>query len=76
VIVRDVEESSTAADQGIEAGDVVLEVNGTPITDRAAFQSAMRQAEASRRPARLLVGRVSEDGRLSTRFVALRFAPR
>jgi serine protease Do len=76
VVVRDVAENSAAADQGIEAGDLILQVNGSVVADRGAFQAEMRRAASSKRPARLLLGRVLEDGSLTTRFVALRFAPR
>jgi Do/DeqQ family serine protease len=76
VVVRDVAEGSVAADQGIEPGDLILQVNGSVITDRGAFQAEMRRAASSKRPARLLMGRVLDDGSLTTRFVALRFAPR
>jgi Do/DeqQ family serine protease len=76
VIVRDVVDNSSAADQGIQPGDVVLQVNGAVVRDRGAFQAAMRQAARAGRPARLLVGHVGDDGSLQTRFVALRFTPR
>ena len=76
VVVRDVAEGSPAADQGIEPGDLILQVNGNVPGDRGAFQAEMRRAASTKRPVRLLVGRVLDDGSLNTRFVALRFAPR
>jgi serine protease Do len=76
VVVRDVADGSPAADQGIEPGDLILQVNGNVVADRGAFQAEMRRAANAKRPARLLLGRVLDDGSLTTRFVALRFAPR
>lgn len=75
VIVQDVASGSQAEDRNIEAGDVVLEVNGQAVHDRSEFTAALRAAQRSRRPARLLVGKVGDDGRLFTSYVALRTVP-
>jgi serine protease Do len=75
VIVQDVTEGSPADDNGIVPGDIILQANGTPVTDRAAFASIVRRARANaNRPVRLLVGRLGDDGRMQTSFKALRFS--
>ncbi|HEV8481349.1 MAG TPA: Do family serine endopeptidase [Candidatus Eisenbacteria bacterium] len=75
VIVQDVTDGSAADDNGISAGDLVLQVNGQPVTDRISFLNAVRRAHATpTRPVRLLVGSVDDSGRTQTRFVALRFS--
>jgi serine protease Do len=75
VIVQDVTEGSPADDNGIAPGDIILQVNGSSVTDRAAFASIVRRARANaNRPVRLLVGRLGDDGRMQTSFKALRFS--
>ena len=75
VIVQDVTDGSPADDNGIAPGDIVLQVNGNPVTDRTAFAAEVRRARSNpNRPVRLLVGRLGDDGRMQTSFKALRFA--
>ena len=75
VIVQDVTEGSPADDNGIAPGDIILQVNGSSVTDRAAFASILRRARSNaNRPVRLLVGRLGDDGRMQTSFKALRFS--
>ena len=75
VIVQDVTDGSPADDNGIAPGDIILQVNGASVTDRAAFASVVRRARANaNRPVRLLVGRLGDDGRMQTTFKALRFS--
>jgi S1-C subfamily serine protease len=75
VIVQDVTDGSSADDNGIAPGDIVLQVNSAPVTDRVSYLNAVRRARANpNRPVRLLIGRLGDDGRLQTRFIALRFS--
>ncbi|HKA25427.1 MAG TPA: Do family serine endopeptidase [Candidatus Eisenbacteria bacterium] len=75
VIVQDVTDGSSADDNGISPGDIVLQVNGQGVTDRISYLNAVRRAHSTpNRPVRLLVGRVGDDGRMQTSFVALRFS--
>jgi len=75
VIVQDVTDGSSADDNQISPGDVVLQVNGQSVTDRISYLNAVRRAHSTpNRPVRLLVGRVGDDGRMQTAFVALRFS--
>jgi len=75
VIVQDVTDGSAADDNGITAGDLVLQVNGQPVADRISYLNAVRRAHSTpTRPVRLLVGSVDDSGRIQTRFVALRFS--
>jgi serine protease Do len=75
VVVQDVTDGSSADDNGISPGDLILQVDGQNVPDRISYLNAVRHAHSTpTRPVRLLVGRVGEDGRMQTSFVALRFA--
>ena len=75
VIVQDVTDGSSADDNQISPGDLIMSVNGQSVTDRMSYLNAVRRAHSTpNRPVRLLVGRVGDDGRLQTSFVALRFS--
>jgi serine protease Do len=75
VIVQDVTNGSSADDNGIAPGDLILQVNGRVVTDRISYLNAVRGAHsAPNKPVRLLVGRMGDDGRMQTSFVALRFS--
>src|SRR5262249_16833219 len=75
VVVQDVTDGWSADDNQISPGDLVLQVNGQPVTDRITYLNAVRRAHATpNKPVRLLVGRVGDDGRIQTAFVALRFS--
>jgi serine protease Do len=75
VIVQDVTDGSSADDNGISPGDIVLQVNGQSVPDRISYLNAVRRAHSTpSHPVRLLVGRVGDDGRTQTSFVALRFS--
>ena len=67
VFVRDVQDGGAADDAGIQAGDVIEEVGGKPVTNAAVFAKMLREAKAGRRHAVLLV---NSGG--NTRYVALR----
>lgn len=67
VVVTDVARGSIAALAGIQAGDVILQVNRKPVKDAAAFNNAVRQSSEQKRV--LLLVR-SSDGQ---RYVALRW---
>jgi Do/DeqQ family serine protease len=57
VLVTGVEDGSPAEDKGIQANDVVEEVNGAAVTDAESFARLMSDAKKSGRPARLFVSR-------------------
>jgi serine protease Do len=62
VVVRDVDPDGRAADAGIQAGDIILEVNRQPVQSVEDLRSAVRKA--SERPTLLLVRRADgDDGR-------------
>jgi serine protease Do len=66
VVVTAVEPGSPAADSGIQPGDVILQVNQTPVSSVAAVKSEVAKAKGDK-PLLLLVRRA--DG--STMFAAL-----
>jgi len=55
VVVQDVDPDGRAADAGIQAGDIVLEVNRTPVQSVDELRAAVRKS--SDRPTLLLVNR-------------------
>ena len=48
VIVTDVTDNSLAAQQGIERGDVITEVDGRPVTDVKSFRESLNKADPKR----------------------------
>jgi serine protease Do len=65
VVVQDVNPDGRAADAGIQAGDVIEEVNRQPVTSVDELRAAVRKA--SERPVLLLVNRQGNE-----RFVTVR----
>jgi serine protease Do len=64
VLVAEVEEDSPAARAGIQAGDVIVEVNRRQVTDPRAFQDALG------RSSRDVLFFVRRDGR--SRYVVMK----
>ncbi len=67
VIVSAVEDGSAADDAGLQAGDIIEEVGGKPVTSAAAFARALREAKAAHKQHAVLL--VSSNG--NTRYVPL-----
>ncbi|MCQ8781099.1 Do family serine endopeptidase [Mangrovibrevibacter kandeliae] len=67
VVVTDVDPSSTAADKGVEAGDVIVSVNGKAVASQGDVEKALRDAGTSGRKAALFQLRNNDQNR----FVAL-----
>ena len=70
MVVTEVDPSSSAADKGVQAGDVIVSVNGKAVTSQAQVQSALKDADKSGRKAALFQLRNGEQNR----FVALPLA--
>jgi serine protease Do len=73
VLIEDIDPDSPAADKGLLPGDVIVEVNGQSVRTTGDFESAMKAAKDDGRPARLLVGRLQQNGQVITSYVAIRF---
>jgi serine protease Do len=69
VIVQNVDPDGRAADAGIEAGDIILEVNRQPVQSVDELRAAVRKA--AEKPTLLLVRR-SADGEGHDLFVTVR----
>ena len=69
VVVTDVEDGSLADRAGLSPGDVIEEVNKTPVSTPEAVSKLFSQAKAAKRPAVLLVHSQQGGG---TQFVALK----
>ena len=54
VVVQDVDPDGRAADAGIQAGDIILEVNRQPVQSVDELRAAVRKA--AEKPTLLLVG--------------------
>ena len=67
VAVTNVDQSSEAAEKGLKAGDVILEVGGKPVATPAAVSEGVRDAKAKGRKAVLMQIRSDRQ----TRFIAL-----
>ncbi|KQT54234.1 serine protease [Aureimonas sp. Leaf454] len=67
VVVTDVDPSSSAADKGVAAGDVIVSVNGKEVTSQRDVENALTDASKSGRKAALFQLRTGEQNR----FVAL-----
>jgi serine protease Do len=67
VIVTAVDPTGVGADQGMEPGDIILEVSGRPVATPAEIQEAIGQARRENKAALLMRLRSGE----STRFLAL-----
>ena len=48
VVVMDVEAGENAEDAGLQRGDVIVSVNGSPVEDVEAFRAAIDRAQAGR----------------------------
>jgi serine protease Do len=70
VAVTNVDATSEAAEKGLKAGDVILEVGGKPVTSPAAVSEGVRDAKGKGRKAVLMQVRSDRQ----TRFVALSLA--
>ena len=68
VLVHEVQPGGPAARQGLRAGDVILQVGSTPVSDPSQVADAVREADRTQRGVVLLVRR---DG--NERFVAVPF---
>jgi serine protease Do len=68
VVVIRVADNSDAAKKGLRPGDVIQEINQTPITNVADFNKVLEQAKADKKPSVLLL--VNSGG--SLRFVAVK----
>ena len=69
VMVSFVAQGSVAEEAGIEAGDVIEEVGGKPVSSVSEFTKALAEAKKARKHAVLLVNAGASG---NTRFVALR----
>lgn len=67
VVVTDVDPSSSAADKGVSAGDVIVSVNGKDVKSQRDVEAALKDASKSGRKAALFQLRNGEQNR----FVAL-----
>ena len=70
VVIVDVEPGSAAADEGLRAGDVVVDVDQDPVSSPPEMAQAVDAARQDGRPSVLLL--ISRQG--DHRFVVLRFA--
>lgn len=68
VVVRSVAPGSVAARSGMRPGDVIVELNRTPVKDLSSFQRSVRSSKA--KAALLLVYRGGQNG--GTRYVVLK----
>ena len=66
VIVTGIDPTGVAAEQGLELGDVILEVNGTSVTMPDQIQGAFRAARGEGKPSVLMRLKSGE----AMRFVA------
>jgi len=69
VVVTEVEDGSVADRAGLQAGDVIEEVNKTAVSSPDAVSKLFSQAKAAKRPAVLLV---HSQGQAQAQFVALK----
>ena len=69
VVVTEVEDGSVADRAGLQPGDVIEEINKTPVSSPDAVSKLFSQAKAAKRPAVLLVHSQQGGG---TTFVALK----
>ncbi|WP_185983110.1 Do family serine endopeptidase [Aureimonas mangrovi] len=67
VVVTDVDPDSEAATRGVQAGDVIVAVNGTEVSDQEGVENALREASDAGRRAALFQLRSGDQNR----FVAL-----
>ena len=65
IVVTDVDPSGPAAEAGIEANDVILQVNRQPVNNAAEFRAALQRSGSQ--PALLLVSRSGQDLFLAVR---------
>ena len=69
LVVSSVDPDSVAAEQGVRAGDIILEVNGEAVKAAADVEKALTDTKASARTNVLM--RVTRDGDGDARFLAL-----
>ena len=72
VAVTNVDPTSEAAEKGLKAGDVIIEVGGKPVTSPAAVSEGVRDAKSKGRKAVLMQVRSDRQ----SRFVALSLTPK
>lgn len=70
VIVTKVKDNSEAAEKGLVPGDVIVEINQSPVADAKAAKKAIEDADKSGRSSVLLL--VDHQGKGDVRFVALK----
>ena len=70
VVVTDVEPNGTAADHGLEVGDVILDVGGKAVSNASDVRSALREAQTAGKHDVLMRLKSGDQ----TRFVALPIA--
>lgn len=68
VLIVDVDPQSEAGEKGLIAGDVIVEINQTPLTDTNAAMKAVEDAQAKERSSVLLL--INRGG--DVRFIALK----
>ena len=69
VVVSSVDPESVAAEQGVRAGDIILEVNGAEVKAAADIEKALAETRASERDNVLM--RITRDNDGNARFLAL-----
>ena len=69
LVVASVDPDSVAADQGLLAGDVILEINGVAVKSATDINKALTEAKAAARDNVLM--RVTRDSNDNARFLAL-----
>jgi serine protease Do len=69
LVISSVDPDSVAAEQGVRAGDIILEVNGEAVKVAADVEKALADTKASARDNVLM--RVTRDGDGDARFLAL-----
>ncbi len=71
VVVTAVEDGSAAARKNIKAGDVILEVANTPVSDVASYEKAIAAARARTGGSRPILVGLKSDGPTGIRMVAV-----
>jgi serine protease Do len=69
LVIAAVDPDSVAAEQGVRAGDIILEINGETVKAAADIEKALTDTKASARDNVLM--RVTRDGDENARFLAL-----
>jgi len=72
VVITEVDPSGLAAEKGLAAGDIILDVSGNPVTTSADVRKALSRAQESGKRDILMRAKIKDGG---IRFVALRPLP-